>query len=160
MVVKDAIEKPAIVAGGGAPEAQASHQLFQWANTLSGREQLAVQKFAEGLEVIPLTLAENAGLDPLDVQVELRTQHSQGKVWHGVNVLEGGVADLGEMGIFEPLAVKEQIIKSATEAACMILRIDDILSAAKREPKSPPGGGPMGPAGTLSGQYPETKDRR
>lgn len=141
MVTKDVMEKPAIVAGGGAPEAQIAHELREWSNKLSGREQLAAQKFAEALEMIPLTLAENAGLDPIDTQVELRAKHGQGKTWAGVSVTDSRVSDMYEEGVFEPVAVKEQIVKAATEAACMILRIDDVIAAGKmREPPRPGGG--------------------
>jgi thermosome len=142
MVVKDVIEHPAIVVGGGAPEAEMSYQLREWANSLSGREQLAVQKYADALESIPLTLAENAGMDPIDTQVELRAKHGQGKKWFGVNVLAGKVSDLEAEEVFEPEAVKQQIIKSSTEAANMILRIDDVIASSKmKTPPMPPGGG-------------------
>ncbi|MCP8309340.1 MAG: TCP-1/cpn60 chaperonin family protein [archaeon] len=139
-VTRDVMQKPAIVAGGGAPEAHIAHELREWSHTLSGREQLAVQKFAEALEVIPLTLAENAGLDPIDAQVELRAKHGQGMVWAGIGVFDGGITDTYEKGIYEPLVVKEQIVKSATEAACMILRIDDVIASGKmRETGARPG---------------------
>ena len=135
MVTKDVLEYPKIVAGGGAPEAAAAMRVREWAATLSGREQLAAQKFAEALEQLPLTLAENAGLDPIDIQVELRAQQSQGKIWAGVDVKEGKVTDMFAKNVLEPLAVKEQVVKSATEAAGMILRIDDIIAASKaKEP--------------------------
>jgi thermosome len=148
MVTKDVLEKPFIVAGGGAPEAQMAHELREWSNKLSGREQLAVQKFADALETIPLTLAENAGLDPIDTQVELRAKHGQGKIWYGVSVTDGlGVTDIYEKQVFEPALVKEQIIKSATEAASMLLRIDDVIASGKtRGPPGGPGGG-MPPGG-------------
>ena len=139
MVVKDVIESPAIVAGGGAPEFEISHKIREWATTLSGREQLAVQQFADALESIPLTLAENAGMDAIDAQVDLRNRHSEGKTWWGVDVNEGKVSDLFKKDIIEPLKVKEQIIKSATEAAAMILRIDDVIASGKM--KTPPMGG-------------------
>jgi thermosome len=151
MVVKDVIEHPAIVVGGGAPEAELAAQLREWANSLSGREQLAVQKYADALESIPLTLAENAGMDPIDTQVELRAKHGQGKKWYGVNVLAGKVGDLEAEEVYEPSAVKEQIIKSATEAASMILRIDDVIAAGKmKEPSTPPGKGGGAGAGETS----------
>ncbi|MCP8304791.1 MAG: TCP-1/cpn60 chaperonin family protein [archaeon] len=138
-VTRDVMQKPAIVAGGGAPEAQIAHELREWSHTLSGREQLAVQKFAESIEVIPLTLAENAGLDLIDTQVELRAKHGQGQIWAGIGIRDGGVIDTYEARIYEPVIVKEQIIKSATEAACMILRIDDVIASSKmREPRTPP----------------------
>ena len=139
MVTKDVIEKPAVVVGGGATEAEVAYQILKWAETLSGREQLAAQKFAEALESIPLTLAENAGMDTIDTQVELRAKHGEGKIWYGISVTDGGVADMYEKGVFEPVKVKEQIIKSATEAACMILRIDDVIAAGKiKEKESKP----------------------
>ncbi|MFQ6135245.1 MAG: TCP-1/cpn60 chaperonin family protein, partial [Nitrososphaerales archaeon] len=117
-------------------------------NTLSGREQLAVQMFSEAMESIPLTLAENAGLDPIDIQVELRAAQSQGKIWYGIGVTDGGIRDMEQMNVFEPAAVKEQIIKSATEAASMIIRIDDVIASSKmKEPQMPPGGGGMGGMG-------------
>ena len=147
MVTKDVIEKPALVAGGGAPEAHLAYEIKQWANTLSGREQLAAQKFAEALEAIPLTLAENAGMDTIDTQVELRAKHGEGKIWYGISVMDGGVADIYEKGIFEPVKVKEQIIKSATEAACMILRIDDVIAAGKMKETKPPKPSEEGGAG-------------
>lgn len=144
MTVKDVMEKPAVVAGGGAPEAELALRLREFASSLPGREQLAVQKFAEALESIPLTIAENAGMSPLDVQVELASAHSQGKLWYGVDALANKVADMYAKEIIEPVAVKEQIIKSATEAASMILRIDDVVSAGKTKPPTPPSGGKGG----------------
>ncbi len=143
-VVRDVIQKPAIVAGGGAPEALIAGQLRSWSNTLGGREQLAVQLFSDAIESIPLTLAENAGLDPIDTQVELRAAQSQGKTWFGVSALDGGVKDMEKLNIFEPVAVKEQIIKSATEAACMIIRIDDVIASSKMKAPGGPAGGPGG----------------
>jgi thermosome len=141
MVVKDVMEKPAIVAGGGAPEAEISSKLREYSNKLSGREQLAVLKFADALEVIPLTLAENAGMDPIDTQVDLRAKHGQGKKWFGINVRSGKVSDMMGDDVVEPAAVKEQILRAATEAASMILRIDDVIAAGKsKAPAMPPGG--------------------
>jgi chaperonin GroEL (HSP60 family) len=150
MVTKDVLEKPAILAGGGAPEAQTAHEVREWAQKLSGREQLAVLKFADALEVIPLTLAINAGMDPIDAQVDLRAKHGQGELWSGVNVTSSKVTDMMKEDVVEPLLVKEQIIKSATEAASMILRIDDVIAAGKMKPPSMPPGGPGGPGG---GEY-------
>lgn len=147
-VVKDVIEKPAVVAGGGAPEAFIANELGKWSAKLSGREQLAFQKFADALESIPLTLAANAGLDPIDIKVELRAAHSKGDTQSGIGVLEGGLRNMAELNVFEPAAVKEQIIKSATEAACMIIRIDDVIASQKsRAPTGPPGGGMGGMGG-------------
>ena len=146
MVVKDVIEKPAIVAGGGAPEALLAAFLKDWSNRFDGRQQLAIKKFAEALEVIPLTIAENAGMDPIDTMVKLRAKQSDGKKWTGINAKEGKVADMLSQHIVEPLVVKEQIIKSATEAASMILRIDDVIAISGGPSGGPPGGGmpPMG----------------
>ena len=141
-VVKDVIEKPEIVAGGGAPEAYVSFELGKWSNKLSGREQLAVRKFADALESIPVTLAENAGLDPIDIKVELKSALSRGDTQSGIGVLEGGIRNMKDLDVFEPTAVKEQIIKSATEVASMIIRIDDVIASGKSSaPPGPPGGG-------------------
>ncbi|MEM2760986.1 MAG: thermosome subunit beta [Nitrososphaerales archaeon] len=141
MVVKDVMEKPAIVAGGGAPEAYAASELRAWANKLSGREQLAVEKFAEALETIPVTLGENAGMDPIDTMTELRAKQSKGSRWIGVDVRELKVADMMKKDVIEPLSVKEQIVKSATETASMILRIDDVIAASKPKESKPKGSG-------------------
>ncbi|MEM3047111.1 MAG: thermosome subunit beta [Candidatus Bathyarchaeia archaeon] len=143
-VVRDVVQKPAIVAGGGAPEIEASAKIRRWAEQLSGREQLAVQKFAEGLESIPSALAENAGLDPIDTLVALRANHEKGETWSGVDVLSRAPGDMFKAEVYEPLAVKEQIVKSATEAATTILRIDDVIAAGKpkeeaKKPPKPPG---------------------
>jgi archaeal chaperonin len=150
MVTKDVIEKPAIVAGGGAPEAEAAAQVLKWADKLSGREQLAAQKFAEALESIPIALALNAGMDPIDAQVEFRAKHAteNGK-WFGIEAADGKVKDMYQRQVFEPLSVKVQVIRSATEAASMILRIDDVIAAGKTKgPAGPPGGaGGMGGEG-------------
>jgi archaeal chaperonin len=142
MVTKDVVELPAIVAGGGAPEAEVSVQLRTWAQKLSGREQLAALKFADAIESIPLTLAENAGMDPIDTQVDLRAKHGKEGKWYGVDAMNGKVADMYAKSIVEPLAVKLQILRAATEAASMILRIDDVIAATKmKAPPMPPGGG-------------------
>ncbi len=143
MVTKDVIERPAVVAGGGAAEAEAASQVLKWADKLSGREQLAAQKFAEALESIPIALALNAGMDPIDAQVEFRAKHATetGK-WFGIEAADGKVKDMYQRQVFEPLAVKVQVIRSATEAASMILRIDDVIAAGKsKAPAGPPGGG-------------------
>jgi archaeal chaperonin len=151
MVSKDVVEKPAIVAGGGAPEAYAASKVREWASTLSGREQLAGEKYAEALEVIPLSLAENAGMDLIDALTELRSKQSKGSHSFGIDARSGKVADMFKLDIVDPLVVKEQIIKSATEAACMILRIDDVIASSKSSgPPGPPGGG-MGGMGGMPG---------
>jgi len=145
MVTKDVVELPAIVAGGGAPEAEVSVQLRAWAQKLSGREQLAALKFADAMESIPLTLAENAGMDPIDTQVDLRARHGKEGKWFGVDAMSGKVSDMYAKSVVEPLAVKLQILRAATEAASMILRIDDVIAASKmKAPPGPPGGGGMG----------------
>ena len=130
MVVKDVIEKPEIVAGGGAPESYAASKLKDWADSFDGREQLAIKKYAEALEVIPLTIAENAGMDPIDTMATLRAKQNQGRKWTGIDARNTRIADMLAIDVVEPLAVKEQIIKSATEAACMILRIDDVIAVS------------------------------
>ncbi|HEV2390565.1 MAG TPA: thermosome subunit beta [Nitrososphaerales archaeon] len=142
MVSKDVVEKPAIVAGGGAPEAEVAAQIMKWTEKLNGREQLAAQKFADALETIPICLATNAGLDPIDTMTEIRSKHAEGGKWFGVEAKEGKVKDMYKDNVLEPLSVKEQIVKSATEAASMILRIDDVIAAGKSKgPSGPPGGG-------------------
>ena len=153
MVVKDVLEKPAIVAGGGAPEAEIASRLRVYANKLSGREQLAVLKYADALESIPLTLAENAGMDPIDTQVEIRAKHGQEKKWFGINARTGKVSDMMGDNVVEPAAVKEQIIRSATEAASMILRIDDVIAAGKMKTPPMPPGGAGGMGGMGGGDY-------
>jgi thermosome len=145
MVTKDVLERPAIVAGGGSPESFTAGKLREWSNSLSGREQLAAEKFAESLEVIPLRLAENAGMDPIDTLTELRSKQLKGSKWSGIDVRNGKVTDMSKLDIVEPLSVKEQIIKSATEVASMILRIDDVIASSKSG--GPPGGGGMPPGG-------------
>ena len=151
-VVRDIVEEPKLVAGGGAPELEVSRALRKYAETLPGREQLAVRAFAEAVEAIPITLAENAGLDPIDILSDLRSRHEKGETWAGIEVIAGKVQDMSKAGVIEPLAVKKQIIKSATEASTMILKIDDVIAAGKmKTPPTPPGGGPGGMPG---GGYP------
>jgi len=146
MVVKDVVEKPSIVAGGGSPEAYLATELNEWAGSAEGREQLAIKQYAEAFESIPLTIAENAGMDPIDTLITLRANQSSGKQTVGINAKEGKIGNMFSLDIVEPLAVKEQIIKSATEAACMILRIDDVIavSGGPSAGGPPPGMPPMG----------------
>ena len=147
MCVKDVVQHPYIVPGGGAPEALASQKIREWAGTLPGREQLAAEKYAEALESIPLTLAKNAGMDVIDTQVQLRSKSADTeKPKFGVDVLNGKIADMGSKNIYEPLLVKENMIDSATETAAMILRIDDVIAASKSSTPKPggPGGMPGG----------------
>ena len=147
-VVKDLVEEPKIVAGGSAPEMEMASVLKRYAQTVQGREQLAIIVFAESLEIIATTLAENAGLDPVDILSELRTRHQKGETWAGVDVLAGSVEDMTKINVYEPLAVKKQIIKSANEAASMILKIDDVIASQKmKSPPMPPGGGMPGGMG-------------
>jgi archaeal chaperonin len=151
-VVKDLIEEPKIVAGGSAPEMEMASVLKKYAQTVKGREQLAIIVFAESLEIIATTLAENAGLNPIDMLSELRIRHEKGETWAGIDVLTGKVEDMTKINVYEPLAVKKQIIKSANEASTMILKIDDIISTAKmKTPPMPPGGGMPGGMGGMGG---------
>ena len=128
------------VAGAGASEVEMTIGIRKFANSLSGREQLAVNAFADALEIIPRTLAENAGLDPIDVITELKSAHDKGQKWAGINVFTGKVMDAWKSGVIEPTKIKTQAIKSATEVTELILRIDDIISSTKRGPQMPPGG--------------------
>ncbi|MEM4700380.1 MAG: TCP-1/cpn60 chaperonin family protein, partial [Candidatus Nezhaarchaeales archaeon] len=129
-VVRNVVQEPKVVPGGGAIEVELALRLREWARSLVGREQLAALKFAEALEVIPSILAENAGLDPIDIMVKLRAEHEKGNVSAGINVKEGTVSDMYALDVIEPMLVKKQAIKSATEAAIMILKIDDIIAAS------------------------------
>jgi thermosome len=129
-VVRNAIEDGKIVPGGGAPEAEVAKQLRDYAVKVGGREQLAIEAFADAVESIPLTLAENAGLDPVDIMVALRAKHeSAATPSYGVDVFTGKIRDMLELNVVEPLRVKLQVVKSATEAANMILKIDDVIAA-------------------------------
>jgi len=150
-VVRDVVQEPKIAAGGGAPEVEVARILRNYAETLPGREHLAIQKYAEALESIPVTLSENAGLDPIDIISELRSRHEKGELWAGVDVVDGKVADMHKLDVLEPLVVKKQTIKSATEAATLILKIDDIIAAGKTKTPSPP----KGPEGEYGGMPPE-----
>jgi len=148
MVTKDVLEKPQIVAGGGAPEAYIANELRGWSSSIEGRAQLAVHKFADALDSIPLALTENAGMDPIDTMAELGSKQSKGAKWTGVDVRNTVVADMFKQNVLEPLIVKEQIFKSATEAACMILRVDNVIASSKsKTPPMPPGTGAGGMGG-------------
>jgi len=139
--VAAAIEVGKIVAGGGSPEVEVAQKLRHYADSVGGREQLAVNAFADTLEIIPRTLAESAGMDAIDTLVKLRARHDKSGVAVGVNVLEGKVDDMGKLGVIEPLKIKTQAIKSASEAAELILRIDDVIAGSKKSaPPMPPGG--------------------
>ena len=157
MVVIDVMEHPSIVAGGGAPETFAATKIRSWAKSLEGREQLAVEKFADALEAIPLALAENAGMDPIDTLTNLRSKQIKGEKWVGIDVMKAKVGNMQSSDIIEPLIVKQQIVSAAAEAACMILRIDDVIATAKSagpppgaEGGMPPGMGGMPPGMGLS----------
>lgn len=167
MVVKDVLEYPYVIAGGGAPEALVAARLRDWSGSLSGRTQIAAYRLAEAIETIPITLAENAGMDPLDTQVQLRARVAESlersgqgraeivKAKYGINVIEGKVADVSKQNIFEPLAVKEQVINSATEAASLILRIDDVIAASKPKSEGHAGRGGMAAGGGEMGDFGE-----
>ncbi len=131
-----------VVAGAGSPEIELSKQLRKYSDSLSGREQLAALAFAEAMEIIPRTLAENAGLDPIDVLTELKAAHDKGQKWAGVNVFTGKAMDAWKSGVIEPLKIKTQAVSSASEVAIMILRIDDVIAG-----DSMGGGGGMPPGG-------------
>ncbi len=132
-VVGVAIEDQKVVVGGGAPEIEISLRLQEYASTLEGREQLAVSKFAEAMEIIPQTLAENAGLDPINMLAELKSSHELGNKKHGLNVYIGKVEDMYNNNVLEPLRIKTQAITAATEATTMILRIDDVIASSKQQ---------------------------
>ncbi|MHC1635931.1 MAG: thermosome subunit beta [Candidatus Methanospirareceae archaeon] len=145
-VVGSVLKDGKAVSGGGAVETELALRLREFSASLKGREQLAVEKFAESMEIIPRTLAENAGLDPIDKLVELKAAHERGEKDAGLDVYSGKVVNMWERGVIEPLMTKKQSIASAVEAAIMILRIDDVI-AAKREEFKPPEGGPEGMPG-------------
>jgi len=147
-VVSDVLESNKVVAGGGAVEIEAAKELRKYATSVGGREQLAIENFADAIEVIPKTLAENGGLEAIDVLVELRSAHEKADgQYKGVNVFTGKIEDMKQKGVIEPLIVKEQAIKSATESASMILRIDDVIASTK--PKEGPGGAGKPPGGEM-----------
>ncbi len=133
--VISALELGKIVVGGGAIEMELSKKLKEYAETVGGREQLAISAFAEALEIIPKTLAESTGLDPIDALVELRSLHEKGEKDHGVDVKNRKIADMFKLNVIEPLKIKTQAIKSSAEAAEMILRIDDVIAASKSSTK-------------------------
>ena len=141
-VVLDVIRSGKIVAGGGAPEIVVAEKLRQYASTMEGREQLAIRAFADAVESIPLTLAENAGFDPVDSLAALRAKSGQGMKNFGLDITSGQPADMLAQGVVEPLKVKTQAIKSATEAATMVLRVDDVIAAKREELAPKPGQSP------------------
>ena len=139
-VVRDVMVEPYVVAGGGAPEAEVARMMRTYAQKLSGKEQLAVQAYADALEIIPISLAENAGMDPIDSLMQVRAKHQTKSRWVGVDPVNGKVADLAKLEVYEPLAVKVQALKSAGEAASMILKIDDVIAASKSKGTGAPKG--------------------
>ena len=151
-VVRDLIQDPRLVAGGGASELEMAISLKKFAQTIHGREQLAILTFAEALETVVVTLSENAGLDAIDILTELRSRHEKGEIWAGIDVNSGKIKDMTEVDVYEPVAVKRQIIKSAYEAASLTLKIDDVIASNKNNlPPAPPGGMPGG----MGGGYPD-----
>jgi len=138
--VAAAIENGKIVPGGGAPEIELARRLREYADTVGGREQLAINAFADAVEIIPRTLAESAGMDAIDTLVELRAKHEEGKADFGILVLDAKIGDMWKEGVVEPLLIKTQAVKSASEATEMILRIDDVIAASKKSESTPPGG--------------------
>ena len=133
-----------MVPGGGAPEIAVARVVRKYADSFKGREQLAINAFAEAMEVIPRSLAENAGLDPIDKLATLRSHHEKGEKNAGLDVFSGNVKDMERAGVIEPLKIKIQAIKSASEAAEMILRIDDMISAGGSDKPGPMPPGGMG----------------
>jgi chaperonin GroEL (HSP60 family) len=125
------------VGGAGAPEMEVAKYLKEFCTKLTGREQLAVKAFADAMEIIPRTLAENAGLDPIDVLTELRVQHDKGLKWGGININTGKVFDAWKEGVIEPLKIKTQAVKSAAEVTELILRIDDVIAGSSSGSKGP-----------------------
>jgi len=149
-VVASVIEDGTILAGGGASDMELAKGLRDVADKYSGREQLAIKAFSDALEIIPRTLAENAGLDPIDLLVELRSRHESSGKNVGIDVFTGKASDMFEAGVIEPMRIKEQAIKSASESTIMILRIDDVIAASDLGHGTPPMGGPgMGGMGDM-----------
>lgn len=147
-VVRNVIEDRQVLPGGGAPEVEIAKKIREFSSKVSGREQLAIVEFANAIEVVPKALAENAGLDPINTLIELRAEHENGKINSGIELSTGKTQDMYKLGVIEPLRVKQQVVKSATEVANMILRIDDVIAAkgglggekGEEMPKMPPGG--------------------
>src|SRR5438477_1577370 len=154
-VVRNAVEDGKIVAGGGAPEIELSKRLREYAIKVGGREQLAVTAFAEALESIPVAIAQNAGINPIDILVDLKSKHNTlQNIWFGVNTKTGKAADMLKMDVVEPLRVKTQVIKSAVEAVTMILRVDDVFASKGGSSPGPGAGGPGGMPPGMGGGMP------
>ncbi|MCL4329048.1 MAG: TCP-1/cpn60 chaperonin family protein [Candidatus Thermoplasmatota archaeon] len=142
-VVAAAVEDGKYTTGGGSTAIEIATKLKEYAAKVGGRQQLAIERFANAMEEIPRALAENAGLDPIDVLIKIRKKHADGDKYAGINLFTGEVEDMGKAGVLEPIRVGEQAIESATEAAVMILRIDDVIATKASKTPSPPGGGGM-----------------
>jgi len=154
-VVRNAVEDGKIVAGGGAPEIELSKRLREYAIKVGGREQLAVTAFAEALESIPVAIAQNAGINPIDILVDIKSKHNTPQnIWFGVNTKTGKAADMLKMDVVEPLRVKTQVIKSAVEAVTMILRVDDVFASKGGSSSGPGPGGPGGMPPGMGGGMP------
>jgi chaperonin GroEL (HSP60 family) len=156
--VTSALVSGQVVGGGGGTEVELAQELRDHADTVGGREQLAINAFADALEIVPRTLAENAGYDPIDILVDLRNRHESGEMFAGINVDSGDSEDLYQQGVVEPKQTKTQAVQSASEAAEMILRIDDVISASGFDADDggagaggPPGGGMGGGMGGMGG---------
>ncbi len=147
-VVRNVVEDKTYLPGGGAIFTELSLKIDEFADEFKDKRQLAVKSFADALLSIPSTLAENAGIDPLDILNELRAAHAEGKAYHGIDLFQNGkITDMLEVGIIEPLRVVSQAIKSASESSILILRIDDVIIARSERPAMPPGGMPPGMGG-------------
>ena len=128
-VIRCLVKNRALIAGGGAPEIELSQRLMEYAQTVKGMESYCIRGFAESLEVIPLTLAENAGLNPIAVVTELRQKHAEGQRTAGINVRKGTITDILEENVVQPLLVSVSAIRLASECVRSILKIDDIVNA-------------------------------
>ena len=149
--VSSALRNGRVVGGGGATEVELAQELRDYADSVGGREQLAINAFADALEIIPRTLAENAGFDPIDTLVDLRNKHDDGQTWSGIDVTSGESQKLFDEGVVEPQQTKTQAVSSASEAAEMILRIDDVISASGFDGDDEAGGGPPAGGGGMPG---------
>ena len=147
--IASALEVGKYVAGAGAPEIEVARAVRKYADSFKGREQLAILAFADAMEVIPRSLAENAGLDPIEKLAQLRSHHDKGEASAGLDVFTGEIVDMLKAGVIEPLKIKQQAIKSAAEVVEMILRIDDVIASGSKAPAMPPGG----PGGEMGGEY-------
>ncbi len=145
-VVAAAVEDGAYVAGGGSAASEIALKLREYASKVGGRQQLAIEKFANAMEEIPRALSENAGLDAIDILIKIRNEHAKGNKTAGINVFTGDVEDMEKVGVIEPIRVGKQAIEAATDAAVMILRIDDVIATKGSKGGAPPSGGP-GPGG-------------